>query len=198
MAKYIFYLALAVAVTVLALPLFTRRGESDSRLLQEGEDLCLNQEWNLARATLKQYLTRRPEDPAGHFYLGRAYMYGSQFRPIMAEGEFLTALRLFRKQGGKSPIERFPDRYFEMMCYLEAAKANLIQIDVYMSAGMSVNAVQELVDECAYFAGRARKIIPNAKEVAELDQIVRDLRPPGYPRRNPRKPRITITPQFTV
>lgn len=179
MARYVFYLTLLVGVVVYAIMLYRSSTEVDENLFREAEIYCLDQKWDQARTALIDVLRENPLHAGAHFYLGRAYMFGSEFRPIMAEGEFLTALSLFRDQDRGSPIDRFAPEYFEMMCYVEAAKANLIQIDLYLGAGASLADVQNLVADTAYYADRAKRIAPNAPEVRDLMSIVDSMRPRG-------------------
>lgn len=201
MARYVFYVTVLAGIAVYAFLLYRGQASVDKTLFRDAEAYCLNQEWDEARTALIEVLRENPLHPGAHFYLGRAYMFGSEFRPVMAEGEFLTALSLFRKQDRESQISRFAPRYFEMMCYIEAAKANLIQIDYHLRAGESIEALQNLVADGAHYAERARRINPNAPEVRDLMVILEQMRPrlPERSRPRPRPTdRVVLTPEMTV
>lgn len=177
MARYIFYLTILVGIAAYAFMLYRDRPPVDKTLFRDAEMYCLNQQWDQARGALIEVLREIPFHAGAHFYLGRAYMFGSDFRPVMAEGEFLTALSLFRKHGRESGIDRFAPKYFEMMCYIEAAKANLIQIDYHLSNGAPFEAVQSLVSDSAFYAGQAQQVNPDAPEVRDLMAIINRMRP---------------------
>lgn len=200
MARYIFYATVLAGIGAYAFIVYRDRAQQDHAQFRDAEMYCLNQEWDRAREALIDVLRENPLHPGAHFYLGRAHMFGSDFRPIMAEGEFLTALSLFRKQDRQSGIDRFPPRYFEMMCYIEAAKANLIQIDLYLRSGAPIEAVQNLVADGTFYAEQARKVNPNAPEVRELEALLDRMRPhttrPNRP--SPRDLQPQLTPELTV
>mgnify|MGYP002623497410 CR=1 FL=1 len=199
LARYVFYVTVLLGVVFYIAVLYFERPTVDESLFREAELYCLNQQWNDARAALRAVLRENPYHPGAHFYLGRAYMFGSDFRPIMAEGEFLTALSLFRKQNRQSGIERFTPKYFEMMCYIEAAKANLIQIDYYLSTGAPLAALQNLVQDSFFYAEQAQKISPNAPEVRDIMAILGQMRPrlENAPRQSPADS-VVLTPEMTV
>lgn len=148
------------------------RRTDESGLLKQAETLCLDAQWQEAKVILKQYLVRRPNDAAGHFYLGRCYLFSEDFRPTLAEGEIQTALSLFLENGKKSPIERFTDDYFEMICYVESAKVSLIEINRFRAYGLKIAHLGPLVDKCKRYAQLARDLMPGAEEVKELDHII--------------------------
>ena len=54
--------------------------------VQRAEQLCLDQQYAEALPLLKEALLVSPNDAAAHYYLGRCYLEGEDFRPEMAEG----------------------------------------------------------------------------------------------------------------
>lgn len=188
-----------VGIAVYAVTLYRQQQPIDRELFRHAELYCLDQKWDQARTALVEVLRENPLHPGAHFYLGRAYMFGSDFRPVMAEGEFLTALSLFRRQNRESRIERFAPKYFEMMCYIEAAKANLIQVDFYLRTGAPLEAVQGLVGDASHYAEQAQQISPNAPEVRDLLSLLEQVQPrvPGFRRRLQEEP-VRVSPEVTV
>lgn len=199
MARYIFYFTVLCGAAIYAVTLHNSRETRSRDRFHDAEIHCLDQKWDLARTALIGVLREEPRHAGAHFYLGRAYLLGNDFRPAIAEGEFLIALNLFRVQGRVSPIKRFEPKYFELMCYVEAAKSSLIRIESALQAGADTRAVQILFSNCAFYAERARKIAPNAAEAGELNAIVDLLRPrfkgviPA-----PADETFTTTPRLTV
>lgn len=198
LARYVFYLTVLLGAGLYIFTLVRSRPPVDETLFEDAEIYCLDQKWDEARVALIDVLRENPLHPGAHFYLGRAYMFGTEFRPIMAEGEFLTALNLFRKQDRKSGIDRFKPKYFEMMCYIEAAKSNLVQIDLYLRSGAPLNSVQNLVADAAFYAERAERINPQAAEVRDLMAILDALRPRFRDLIPPRREEAVLTPEIDV
>ncbi len=152
------------------------------RLFDEGESLCLEEHWQEARAVLKAYLIYRPDHAGAHFYLGRTYLLS---RPVIAEGEFQTALDLFIEGGRISTIERFDHDYFELICNIEAAKACLLQIDLMLVWGAPPAAAQPLLERAKRYAREADIVMPDTQEVRDLEKAIADyrrLRPLTFPR----------------
>ncbi len=141
----------------------------------EAEQLCLDGQFEKAKMLLKDYLLHDPEHPGAHFYLARTFTWSQDFRPALAEGEFQTALRLFIRQGRKSPIDRFSAEYFEMMCYLESAKVISMQCVAGFAAGASPQVLREPTLRALDYVEQARAVMPNAPEVDQIGQPIRVL-----------------------
>ncbi len=141
-------------------------------LFDQGEYLCLEARWNEARAVLKQFLLHRPNHAGAHFYLGRAYLFSDDFRPAIAEGELQTALELFIEGGRISPIERFANDYFELICYVESAKVCLLQTEYLISQGVPMQPLQPLLRRAARYANEADAVMPGTKDVTTLERAI--------------------------
>lgn len=141
-------------------------------LFDEGEFLCREARWDEAREVLRKFLLHNPDHAGAHFYLGRAYLFSTDFRPAIAEGELQTALQRFIDGGRQSPIDRFGPDYFEMICHVEIAKVYLLQIDLFQSMGASPRALQGLYQRAVDSTQRAKAIIPGSKDVADLEEIL--------------------------
>lgn len=166
-------LALCCGIACILLAGCTRAPARD--LLKQGEELCLNQEWALARDTLKTHLVTNPYDAGAHYYLARCFLSSSFFRPAIAEGELKTALKLFLANDRICPIERFDADYFEMMCHIDMAKVQLREIDFASMYGASYEQLEGLFDRCALNLEAARAINPEAAEVDFVEAHIRRL-----------------------
>ena len=143
--------------------------------LAEAETLVLDQQWTEARELLKRHLVNHPEDAGAHFYLGRCYMLGEPLWPVVAEGEFQTALQLFNRNGKESPIERYPPEVFEWFCYKEMATTLLLQIDRLVEAGVTPRQFRPLIEQTRYYYERAVELQKDPDGLAEMDAILRGL-----------------------
>jgi hypothetical protein len=141
----------------------------------EAERLCLDGKFDEANVVLKRYLMHRPEDAGAHYYLGRTFMLSKDFRPMLAEGEFQTALRLFQRQGRESPIERFDPAYFEMMCNIDSAKVLYLQCVTVASLGATPNTFEPILGRALGYIDRAQSIMPGAAEVEQVGGPIREL-----------------------
>lgn len=145
-------------------------------LLQEGEKLCLNQQWVLARDILKTHLVANPYDAGAHYYLARCYLASSFFRPAIAEGELRTALKLFLENDRESTIERFDPDYFELICHVDLAKVQLRQIDFASAYGASYDHLEGLFERCTVHLEAARAINPDAAEIDFIEAHIQRLK----------------------
>ena len=147
-----------------------------SELFARAETLCRDQSWDEAQETLKTYLLEDPAHPGAHYYLARTYLVAKDFRPAVAEGELQTALRLFVQNGRVSPIERFSNEYFEMICNFDAANVLLWQMDELHAYGAPYAAMGPLLARAEAYANEAYRIMPQAKEVLKIRGLLRVVR----------------------
>lgn len=154
---------------------------SEEDLMARAEELCLAAQWEEAKPLLKRRLLTHPDDPGAHFYLGRCYLLSADFRPVLAEGELQTALNLFLRNGKKSPIERFQDDYFELICHIESAKVGLMQARILQENGAQLWQLRLLLERSRDHAETARKIRPDSDDVAALEDLIREFTGPLRP-----------------
>lgn len=168
---------LAIAVVLPALT--ACRGEPDpaqlDAMFERGETLCLDGRFEDAKRLFKAYLIYRPEDAGAHYYLGRTYMLSEDFRPVMAEGEYQTALRLFVKGERISPIERFAPEYFEMICYVDSAKVLYLQSGMLATAGAPPRILRGPLQQAADYLREAETVLPEAREIEQVRGGIRAL-----------------------
>ena len=169
----------------------------------EAERLCLEGQFVDARTVLKSYLLNRPDDAGAHYYLGRAYLVpaervfvliaqgrpqngsaeppaelqtlAAEFRPAIVEGEFQTALRLFRRHGRVSSIERYSAEYFEMMCYLDSARVIFMHSFVGVISGNTPGSYREPIRRALGYVESARAVMPKAAEVDQIGEPIRQF-----------------------
>jgi hypothetical protein len=152
-------------------------------LSAQAEFLVLEERWAEAIPVLSESLLLHPEDPGAHFYLGRCWLNVAKFndRPgpwlVPAEGELRLARQLFLAQGKHSPIARFSDTYFEVICNIERAKVYLRQLTVVAEhprqlAGATLESIlsslQQAIDD-------AKAVDPTAPEVIQLENLLKSL-----------------------
>jgi len=154
-------------------------------LMQEAETLVLDAKFDEAIPVLKKKLLADPEDAGAHYYLARCFQFASKPWLAVAQGELETALHLFAKQAKKSPIARFSDAYFEMICHIDIGKIRLRQIMAVLDNGGALEDIQPLLASGREAAANARRIMPDANEVKELEanlaqteKLAQALRPP--------------------
>jgi len=152
-------------------------GAPEAGLFAQGEYLCLEQRWREAMDVLQLYLLGYPDDAGAHYYLGRCYLAMDDDWVGLARSRFEQALGLFYAHGKKSPIDRFDDQYFEMICNIDMAKVDLAQMDRLLEAGASPRLLEQVMAQCLSAAQRARSVAPDRPEVMQLEEILRQLGP---------------------
>lgn len=184
---------LVLAAGVLAAVAFSSCSTPDDRdLLAEAQFLSRDGRWQEAVPILKELLLSDPSNPGGHYYLGQCYLLSQDFRPLLAEGEYQTALAYFLRDGGDRKIAGFQPRYFEMMCNVESAKVALKLAAILSSHGSPMNELQDILDRARDYIQRAREVNPNSPEVRDISELLESLENPrsGFPA--PREDPITV------
>jgi len=67
--------------------------------IREVHERAKNGDWEYATEQARRYVLLHPEDPAGHFVLGQAHLYGPQLQLTLATGVLETALRIHERTG---------------------------------------------------------------------------------------------------
>ena len=165
----------SVCISISLLGLANCGQNADEDAFAEAEQMVLEQNWEEAGPKLKEFLLQNPEHAGGHFYLGRCYLNGEDFQPYLAEGEIRTALHIFLRTGRTSPIERFPDDYFEFMCHIESAKVALNTIRLLTDEGVPFSQMGGLVARMKEHSAEAGKIKPKSEDLRELNAIISSL-----------------------
>lgn len=151
--------------------------EPDRALFEKAEQLYRDGQFQNAIPVLKSYLLTDPDHSGAHLYLGSCYCLGGQWMTF-ARGEIETALTLYERDGKKSTIERFPDEYFELRCYLELAKITMIQADVALqNPGVVPGGPQKYLRELERIIAKAKEIAPDSADVKNLEELTRGYRP---------------------
>lgn len=150
--------------------------KADPSLFSQAEYLILDQRFEEAVPLLRQFLVSYPDHAGGHYYLGRCYFAAKdQFWLAIAQGELETALNLFDASGGKSPIDRFSDTYFGMICHLDIVKIQLKRAIFILEAGGPRVTCELLLADAREMLERARKIDPDSPDIQTIEQGVEDL-----------------------
>lgn len=69
-----------------------------------------HQNWEVTRSIVQAHLLRHPDDILGHYYFGLSYLHTQSPQLTIAEGEFLTALRLLDQSEASSILFAGMDR----------------------------------------------------------------------------------------
>ncbi len=169
--------------------------EPDRALFEKAEQLYREGQFQDAIPVLKAYLLTDPDHSGAHLYLGSCYCLGGQWMTF-ARGEIETALTLYERDGKKSTIERFPDEYFELRCYLELAKITMIQADVaFANPGIVPGGPQKYLRELERIIAKTKEIAPDSEDVKNLEELTKGYRP-GSP--TPMPQRVPSTEPGTV
>lgn len=141
------------------------------------EYLYLEGDYQGAVAAAKERLLEYPGDAGAHFYFGSAQMAITEpWVPLLAMGELETALALFERGGKVSPIDRFGDTYFELRCHLDIAKVGLRHLLSLEGTEAPPGAVAMLLRRIELALEDARKVLPEAAEVKQLEAILQQIR----------------------
>jgi len=175
-------------------------------LFARAEYLVLEKQLDEATPLLREYLLTHPKDAGAHYYLARCYAYGSNPWLPLAQGELETALNEFIAQGRKSPIARYSDTYFELICNVDMAKLRLLQVNYILEHRGAIDAIRPFLASCRESALAAEKVSPDAAEVRELKQLLGQYEqllpenhpgaPPGAPLAPPPPARPDAPPQM--
>ncbi len=134
--------------------------------------LCKQWKWRAAQAPLKKYLVDHPGDIRAHFWLGRCFLLEAP-ETAAAEGEFKTALKLFKENGGHSPIEGYSDEYFELRCHLEIAKNYSFRIEEMAMRHLDLVEAQSLLKKLRNTLDEAERIAPESPDMEWLRDLLK-------------------------
>jgi len=165
-SKGLFFFCIAGFVTACGTP----PEETAEELFKKGEFYCLEKEWDNARDVLRKSLLLEPDHSGSHFYLARAYFLAEDFRPAIAEGEYLTALHFFERDGKVCRIDRFDSAYFEFITYLDLSKVCVYEFVALQSYGADPRNL-------APTAKRARGYFDKAKAMGTVPADIEFMEP---------------------
>ncbi len=183
-------LFMTVALAALLTSACSRPPEED--LFATGETLYLDQRYNEAIDAFKRFLLDNPNHAGAHFYLGTCYFASDDNRWLgIAQGELLTAIALFERQGKVSPIPRFDDTYFELISHINLAKIYLGLVLTIVEDRSSLpgldrrKAVALSLEKCEEQYEIVKEIAPENSDVIwlrdQIDTLRRALSIPRLP-----------------
>jgi hypothetical protein len=149
--------------------------EVAEELFKQGEYFCLEKEWDSARDVLRQSLLLEPGHSGAHFYLGRAYLLAEDFRPAIAEGEFLTALHFFEEDGKKCRIDRFDNTYFEFITYIDLTKVCVYEYLALINYGAHPKNLVFIIERARGYLGKAKEIGGVPEDIELMERSIRGL-----------------------
>ncbi|MBI2426121.1 MAG: hypothetical protein HYV27_25080 [Candidatus Hydrogenedentes bacterium] len=143
--------------------------ESPAQRLIAAYQMGQEYEWDAARAYAKAYLQVFPEDASGHFLLGQSYLRIPVPNLTMAEGEIMTAIRLFDAHGqvgALEPVLAAPD--FEFNLQLEAARTYVRAFREVLVQGFPVSQNLGLLEMARDHVDRGLALQPDHKYLKEM------------------------------
>jgi len=167
-------LAIAIAASVAA----CRPIPSDATLAAlkgSGESLLAEGKIEDAQDAFKEYLRQRPLDEDAHYLLGRTYILALDARPILAEGEYQTALRLFEKRLARGEPTVYSEQRFRLMCALESAKAMYVRAGTLDSYKIPREYVMDALLRSDAHLKAAEAIDPDDADVRHVRQRLNAL-----------------------
>jgi tetratricopeptide (TPR) repeat protein len=165
--------------------------------LSEARRLYDEQQYDEAVRFWKRHLLWHPDDAAAHFYLGVSLLRAPyNFHLPTAQGEFETALALFRRQGRANPIPEFSSaQYFELRCIVEISKVSFKQLQMLMRRTEGDPLLQywdDIIATARRYLDEGDEVFPGHPDVVNLRNLLDDLERAG-PRRSPapgQRPRV--------
>jgi tetratricopeptide (TPR) repeat protein len=149
--------------------------EKADELFKKGEFFCLETEWDKARDVLRQALLLEPDHSGAHFYLARAYLLAEDFRPAIAEGEFLTALHYFERDGKRCRIERFDSDYFEFITYIDLTKVCMYEYMALRGYGAHPKNLTPIIERSRIYLAKAKEIGTVPEDIDFMEENLRRL-----------------------
>lgn len=180
-------------IGIVAISCSSRAPEQD--LFAVAETLYLDQHYDQAIDAFKRFLLDHPDHAGAHFYLGTCYFASDDNRWLgIAQGELLTAIALFERQGKVSPVPRFNDTYFELISHINLAKIYMGLVLTILDEGSRIpgldkrRAVEMTLEKCDEQYDIVAKIDPDHADVQWLKERINTLREAlSLPRRTPNK-----------
>lgn len=144
---------------------------------EQTEFLVLEGKYDEAIPALKEFLLVHPDHSGAHYYLGRAYAAAHEsFWLTLAAGEIETALALYQRQGRKSAIERYSDKYFELTCHYELIRVRMKQVTFLMGIGAPRDTIVLHLQKAEEQLSQARLIDPESKDIQNLTEGINAYR----------------------
>jgi len=141
----------------------------------DAERLCQEERFDEAIALLNRHLCDHPGDPDAHLLLGRCYLAYDPGFLVFGEGEYETALALFKEQREKGSVLHPIPADFEYACYVGLAEAQHLRIQTLRLYDAPETAVQQALVDCADSIEHAKAIAPDSEEVKRLESRLNDL-----------------------
>lgn len=145
-------------------------------LLKQAYALGEKYQWHEAMPLVKQYLLSHPEDPAGHFLLGRCYLHNAVPHLVMAKGEFETALARLQpsqEQGGLSGI--LTTNQLGAAIHREMARTMMRWSREAMQAGFPGPIIEEPLRQALDEVEKGLALDPDSQPLKEMAETLKPL-----------------------
>ncbi len=132
--------------------------------------------WQEAMPLVKGHLLSHPEDPAGHFLLGRCYLHHPVPYLMVARGEFETAL--FRLQQAPSPgglAGIMTAQQLEAAIHRELARTLMRWSREALNARLPQPAIMQSLRQALDEVNKGRALDPESPLLKEMEDTLKSL-----------------------
>jgi len=156
-------------------------------ILEQAYQLGEQYRWPDAKPLVRAYLLDHPDDAAAHYLWGRCYLHNSTPYLALAEGEFKTALNLFRRNNNLGILaEHFNPSQFEAALHRETARVYMRWIHEAEQQGLPAALVRTRLERALDEVRQGRALDPDSTVLKEMEQTLEGyLAPSPIPRRMP-------------
>ncbi|HPO12097.1 MAG TPA: hypothetical protein PLI09_01525 [Candidatus Hydrogenedentes bacterium] len=145
-------------------------------LLKQAFALGEKYQWQEAMPLVKQFLLSHPDDPAGHFLLGRCYLHNASPHLVLAKGEFETALvHLQQTQEHNGLSEILTANQLGAAIHRELARTMMRWSREAMQAGFPGPIIEEPLRHALDEVKKGLELDPDSKPLKEMEETLKPL-----------------------
>lgn len=143
--------------------------------------------WPEAKPLIRAYLLDHPDDAPAHYLWGRCYLHNSTPYLALAEGEFKTALNLFRRNHDLGVLAAYLEpQEFEAVLHRETARVYMRWVHEAMQQSMPAPLIRSQLERALDEVRQGRALDPDSKALKEMEQTLEGyFAPSPEPRRMP-------------
>ncbi len=152
------------------------RGSGAADALAQAYALGEKYHWQEAMPLVKGYLLAHPEDPAGHFLLGRCYLHNPVPYLMVARGELETAL--FHLQQAPSPgglTGIMSTQQLEAAIHRELARTLMRWSREALNARLPQPVVMQSLRQALDEVNKGRALDPESPLLKEMEETLKSL-----------------------
>jgi len=156
-------------------------------ILEQAYQLGEQYRWSDAKPLVRAYLLDHPDDAAAHYLWGRCYLHNSTPYLALAEGEFKTALNLFRRNNDLGILAaHFNPAQFEAALHRETARVYMRWVHEAAQQGLPAAFIRTQLKRALDEVRQGRALDPDSTVLKEMEQTLEEyFAPLPIPRRKP-------------